>query len=450
MKRMSSNVIKLLMMGVFAGGCGLEADGDTPVAGTESELRDAMLFPAWNHAGAAQTATATGTIDRSNPFFKALGTNDRACVTCHQAEEGWSITPAGVRARFEATGGLDPLFRPHDAANAPSLDVSTVEARRAAYSLMLERGVIRVGLPVKPTSEFELAAADDPYGHASAAQLSLFRRPLPTTNLRFTAVVNWDGRNTPAADLTNIRLGLENQSNGATVGHAKAAAPIDQATRAAIVDFELSLTTAQVLHDRTGWLPSGGSTAGPRPLLTHAYAIGANSPTGGAFDPNVFRTYDAWRKVRGGSRRDIAEGQRIFNSRAFTIDLPGGPTFSGTCSSCHNVPGVGGHSDFRMMNIGVSDPARRAPNVPLYTFKNKTTGETIQTTDPGRALISGKWADMNKFKVPGLRGLAARAPYFHDGSARSVEDVVGFYERRFAIGLTEGERKKLVMFLEAL
>ena len=74
----------------------------------------------------------------------------------------------------------------------------------------------------------------------------------------------------------------------------------------------------------------------------------------------------------------------------------------------------------------------------------------MQTTDPGRAMISGKWADIGKFKGPILRGLIARAPYFHNGSARTLGDVVDFYDTRFAIGLTRQEKADLVAFLGSL
>jgi cytochrome c peroxidase len=71
-------------------------------------------------------------------------------------------------------------------------------------------------------------------------------------------------------------------------------------------------------------------------------------------------------------------------------------------------------------------------------------------TDPGRALISGNCADIGKVKVPILRGLAGRSPYFHNGSAGSPMDVVNFYDRRFNIGFTDGQKQDLVNFLEAL
>jgi len=44
----------------------------------------------------------------------------------------------------------------------------------------------------------------------------------------------------------------------------------------------------------------------------------------------------------------------------------------------------------------------------------------------------------------------ARAPYFHNGSAATLEEVVGFYEKRFNIGLTPREKADLVAFLRAL
>ena len=73
------------------------------------------------------------------------------------------------------------------------------------------------------------------------------------------------------------------------------------------------------------------------------------------------------------------------------------------------------------LDIGIAAASRRAPDVPLYTLRHLQTGETVQTTDPGRAMVTGRWDDISKFKGPILRALAARAPYFHDGSASSLE-----------------------------
>ena len=88
--------------------------------------------------------------------------------------------------------------------------------------------------------------------------------------------------------------------------------------------------------------------------------------------------------------------------------------------------------------------------MPLYTLRNNTTGATRQTTDPGRALITGKWADVGKFKGPILRGVAARAPYFHNGMAATLDDVISFYSTRFNVTFTRQERIDLINFLNAL
>jgi cytochrome c peroxidase len=93
-------------------------------------------------------------------------------------------------------------------------------------------------------------------------------------------------------------------------------------------------------------------------------------------------------------------------------DALGLPSFQGTCATCHSTPNVGNHSTAVPLNIGVADASRRTPDMPLYTLRHTTTREIVQTTDPGRALITGKWTDIGKFKGPMLRGLAARAPYY--------------------------------------
>ena len=97
------------------------------------------LMPFLDPSGIFRTLSL-GPIDLSNPFFNKLGTNDRTCATCHDAGDGWSITPAHLQQRFQISQGTDPVFRAVDGANCPSADVSTVEARSSAYSLLLNKG----------------------------------------------------------------------------------------------------------------------------------------------------------------------------------------------------------------------------------------------------------------------------------------------------------------------
>src|SRR5262249_56526076 len=120
------------------------------------------------------------------------------------------------------------VFRTVDGSNSPKADVSTLAKRRQAYSMLLTKGVIRIGLPVPTNAEFELVAVDDPYKFASAAELSLFRRPLPTTNLKFDSTVTWDGREVVPGQ--TVMQELVTQASNATTSHAQGQ-PLTQAQR---------------------------------------------------------------------------------------------------------------------------------------------------------------------------------------------------------------------------
>jgi len=425
--------------------------------------------------GAVATLSSHGRVDVGGDFFRSLGSNGRRCVSCHVPSQGWTITPRYLRQVFDATAGgacddgrgLGAVFRPIDGAVSPTAAVATLEQRRAAYRLLLSRGTIRIDLPIPPDAEFELAAVDDPYGYAGPGHLSLFRRPPPTTNLKFLSAVMWDGRETaPGAPIADD---LAAQASTAVVTHAQGS-PLDEGTRRAIVAFEVSLATAQVRDLAAGDLAAVGARGGPSAVLAQPFYLGINDVlgdkmTGAAFDPAVFGIYDAWLAAHGAddvaeARRSVARGQEIFNHRAIAIRGVGGlndePTLgspeelAGTCTTCHDAPGAGNHSVSMPLDIGIADATRRSPEVPLYTLRHRATGETIQVTDPGRALIDGRWAHVGRFKGPVLRGLAARAPYFHDGSAESLDAVVDFYDGRFQLELTPAEHRDLVAFLHAL
>src|SRR5262249_45246338 len=101
-----------------------------------------------NAFGQTETYTKNGAFDLKNPFFQSLGTNGRTCGNCHDPTANWTITPTGVQVRFDTTSGTDPLFRTVDGSNSPNADVSTVSTRRTAYSMLLSKGLIRVGMGI--------------------------------------------------------------------------------------------------------------------------------------------------------------------------------------------------------------------------------------------------------------------------------------------------------------
>ena len=403
------------------------------------------LMPFNDPSGIFRTL-ALGPVDLGNPFFKKLGTNDRSCATCHDASEGWSITPPQLLHRFDISQGLDAVFRPADGANCPSADVSSLKARSINYSLLLNKGLIRMSLPVPAHADFSIVSINDPYScpETTTTRPALYRRPLPSTNLHFLNGIMWDGR----------EPNLKSQANNATLVHAQPKHPPTNSELRDIVDLESSLFTAQTEDNEAGRLWDRGALGGPILLALQPFRAGINS--GPKFNPNVFRLYSRWANAGGpkaDARQSIARGEMLFNNRPMNIsvvpgfnDVRGQNLITGTCTSCHNTPNVGSDSSFAMMNIGTVSPS---DDLPSYTIQcNDGSGVTV--SDPGRALVTGKCADIGKFKVPGMRGLAARAPYFHNGSAATLLDVVNFYDQRFNMALTDQEKADLVAFMSTL
>jgi hypothetical protein len=381
--------------------------------------------PVPNPGGKAATFSTQGFVDLTGEYFQAQGTNGRSCASCHIPEEAWSITPGTLQHLFDETDGTHPVFNLLDA-NNPNLDVSTPEARLAAYSMLLSRGVFRRGGAPQPNSEWELIAVDDPHGFADFNRLVHWRRVMPTINFAAgSATVNWDGGNSVGTDQ---HAGLVLQANRNITG-AQQGQPAPPEVTDDIVAFEESLSTAQLIVPGAGQLDSGGARGGPEEL--------SNMPkVAGRFD-----LFDAWAGHRNPRRAQIARGQELFNNTN---------TGGRSCNACHNSANNGTNINNVLFDIRTASAETRPPDLPLYTFRNRTTGEIRMLTDAGRGNITGLWNDLGRFKTPTLRALAARAPYFHNGIARTLEDVVLHYEIHLGFIFTDQERADLVAFLNAL
>ena len=436
------------------------------------------LFPLPNGSGLLETYNVNNEpISLKGAFFQSLGTNGRSCASCHLPTEGWSVSAAEIQLRFLLTQGTDPIFRTVDGSNCDqNINTSTLDGRRQAYSLLINRGLIRIFLAVPAGADFTVLNVNNPYGCGDSSTLSMYRRPLPTTNLGFLSTVMWDGReSTPPTtqkitypNTGQLLADLAHQAVDATTIHAQGVAPTAAQVQD-IVTFETSLRTAQAYDYQAGLLNSSGATGGPVALASQQFFIGINdsfpasfgfNPTGAAFTPDIFTLYNAWANSQNGARASIARGQTVFNSKPITIsgvaginDVVGLPaSFSGTCGTCHDSPNAGNHSVSAPLNIGVADLTSPldVSYLPVFTIMNNSTGAVVQTTDPGRAMTTGKFADIGKVKGPVLRGLASRAPYFHNGSAGTLADAVEFYDKRFNIGFTAQEKADLIAFLNAL
>lgn len=433
-------------------------------------LPNPLLTP--DARGILSTYSTAGGIDINNPFFQSLGTNGRSCGTCHISTSAWTVTPADVKEKFDRTQGTEPIFRTNDGSNCPSSDVSTVEARRSAYSLLLSKALIRVSVSVPPKAEFQIIGIQDPYNcpETTATNPALYRRPLPAANLNFLSTIMWDGRETVFGDIPkksiNLLQSLTNQAHDATVGHAQGAPPTAQQL-ADIVAFETGLFTAQVNDKRAGDLTARGAKGGPVNLSMENFYVGINDslggdPKGNAFTPDVFTIYKPWANLKGSPyRNSVARGEELFNNFPIPIadvaglnDALGQQVIMGTCTTCHDTPNAGNHSFSAPLAIGTTAyPGKSALDIsalPVYTVQCIATSATTQVTDLGRALITGKCADIGKVKGPILRALAARGPYFHNGAAATLGDAVEFYDQRFNLGLTPQQKADLVAFLQTL
>ena len=244
--------------------------------------------------------------------------------------------------------------------------------------------------------------------------------------------------------------------------------------------------------------------AGVRHLLQ--FALGPNVPCANDLEnpcvANVpgYDLFDAWANLRlndgdhdeddehlgarNAARRAVVRGQHLFNTAVLHVpqDLQGLLGTTTHCTGCHATHNIGnnpsatffarvGTDSLDIINQLLSEPhlssatisdllvyKEEVSQLPQYCLRPTSSVSSMScgsgsgdvvTTDPGRAMVSGDIADVGKFKPPILRGLAARSPYFHAGTAQNIQMLIHFYNARFQIGLTEDEVNDLGAFLEA-
>jgi hypothetical protein len=436
-------------------------------------------------------------IDASkHPFFVPLGSNGRACVTCHQPSDGMGLSVATIREMWELSGGKDPLFAAFDGANCPN----ATPGERASHSLLLDRGLVRIAMPWPPKLpegeplEFSIEVVRDPtgcntspeYGLASATPtISVYRRPRPVANLRYILTVPnlfniKTGLPVPRDPETGQRqnmnlladarfLTLRAQARDAARTHLQRSEPLSEADVLELERFQGGLYMAAINHHEGGRLDTAGATAG-------AASVVEGKPLLGDFiERRVFPYFDAWKTSAGEGatpaerafRESVARGEEIFMMRPFYIrDVTHLNTIIGmgnpikrTCATCHNMQHVGIDGAPGWMDLGTNTMpyAEKTEDLPLFKVTCAPTarphpylGHTILTTDPGRALVTGKCVDVGAVNFQQMRGLAERAPYFANGVAADLMEVVEFYDRRFEMQLSAQEKQDLVNFMSTL
>jgi len=409
-----------------------------------------------NQSGEVQT--------KDHPFFTPLGSNGRSCVTCHQPTSAMSLSLDLIRLRWAQTEGKDPLFAAIDGSNCPGLP----QDKEASHSLLLERGLFRIALPWPPLAasgqriepDFRIQVVRDPTGcNKNPASISVYRRPRVAANLKYVALPSGltlmaDGR----------EPSLQSQAITAVLTHEQASAAPTPAQLKQIEDFERQLFMAQHWDNFGGLLgePGGPPLLGADNLASGVAGAGAVPASG-----NLAASFDPWRNL---SAPDVAIRQRAFRESALRgVDLFASRQFrladgtQVTCASCHRSGADRLFNTGRSIDIGTTNlptallTKGESPELPLFRITCNASapphpqlGRIILTQDPGRALITGKCADVGSILMQQFRGLAARAPYFANGSAGDLTALVDFYNRRFKIGLTDKEKQDLANFLSIL
>jgi predicted MFS family arabinose efflux permease len=448
--------------------------------------------------GRLGVVNASGPVDpKGHPFFEPLGSNGRACVTCHQPANAMTISVAAVRAKWTATQGKDPLFAAVDGANCPDLP----QGKEDSHSLLLNRGLIRLAIPWPPPKgkpEFSIEVISDPTGcntsptyglHSAKPMVSVFRRPRMAANLKYVTnptpkfalklggLADIDPETGMPVSMNFMadarEPSLRSQARSAALQHEERQAPLPEEALRGIVDFESQIYVAQIVDAQAGNLAEAGgpSALGPRAMQQHRPGVlGDNN-----YDP-VFQLFDVWKQpaqsAQAEFRASVARGNDIFMFRQFWLrdathinSIGLGNPLKRTCATCHNAQMTGQDLAAGWVDVGTTNyPTWTEP--PIYSesrelpvFKitcdkdappHPYLGRVVYTSDPGRALISGRCVDIGSIVMQQFRGLAARAPYFSNGSMKSLRELVDFYDRRFDMKLTDQEKQDLVNFLGVL
>jgi hypothetical protein len=361
-------------------------------------------------SSALGSGAAPGLVLEGKRLFETatFGGNGRTCETCHSKATG-TVSPADALKRFHQNPS-DALF----------VGDGSDDGDGHGVSRMLADATVLIAIPLAPN----VTLADDP-----AARSVVLRRGIATT------------LNTPALDpvlmLDGRQPTLAGQAAGAIRDHAR------------------------------GVVPSDGALA----------AIAAFQQTDAFFTSPAVRRF-----ALGGAAPELPLGRTDAEKRGrrFFEDVP--PDLAqglkpGLCSHCHSGPLLNTTNQFaaffipspapipagqRFLSVGVSEFNDAGNPTREFIFNAGTPQEErLVSPDPGRALITGIVDDprlehVNAFKISALRGIRHTAPYFHDNSARTLEDVAAHYAKFFRIAsggliqLTPGDERDIVAYMKLL
>jgi len=338
-----------------------------------------------------------------------FGGNGRRCATCHNEDNAFTMSPELAQDLYDDNPN-DPLFR----------SIDSDDGVGSSYTRLLNHATIRVVLPLPPTARLH----DDP-----TATVAVLNRAIPSIdNVALEPVLMSDGR----------EPNLQSQASGAINAHFQPGSQPSASDLEKIAQYEQKQFSA------------------------HAIKVAAN----------------------GGPDPGLPKGKTAAEKRGRDFFLPGG-----RCGQCHSGPLLNQTSDQNAVQppgvrfefifagfpefLGGAPLADPAEDIRLWDFKCPEGGSfscdvapeafgwvvedgwvSIPARDPGLGLITGNPDDVFAFKITSLRNISATAPYFHDNSADTLEDVVAHYDLFFTafegVGLTPQEQSDIVSYLKLL
>jgi cytochrome c peroxidase len=354
-----------------------------------------------------------------------LGGNGRSCADCHMPSESFQLSPAAAQARFAALQARrahdkkadDPLFRPADA------DDFRLNGEGASdYSNLLENGLVRVTMPLPANVRLVDATTHEP---TNDTFVDLWRAVMPILNVAISGpdavapvwppgaprvpLVGQDpnGPNRQGGYQHDARFGtLQEQARGAFFGHAQLSAEPAERMLDEIAAFERTLFSSPGV-ERLAKAILSGSTPLPDP------------------DPEL---------------NELEQQGKVVFIRACG-QCHGGKLHSSTSTPETSFlrPLVRYHNIFSACPRPGPDndkfapcPQRLVRNARTYRITLANGSFQFSTTsDPGRLLLTGQPADLGVMDVTQLRGISTTAPYFHNNSAATLEDVLDHYDALF-------------------
>ena len=373
--------------------------------------------------GEASAAVARGRVAFTDRNLTQIGGNGRSCADCHMPTENFQLSPAAAKVRFDALlaeqvhnkNADDPLFRPVDAD-----DFRTNGDSASDFSNLVENGLVRVTMPLPANVKLL-----DPVSNLPLPQnfVDLWRAVQPIADVAITGpdgvlpihppgaprspIMGFDpnGPNRQGGYQSDARFGsLQEQARGALISHAEVTSEPDQALLDDLAAFEETIFSS------------------PR-VEALALAILAGATEFPNADPEL---------------NDLESQGRAVFTRACAL-CHGSASHPSTTTSDATIPRpvIRYHNIITAFPRPASDfapgPARLQRNVQKYqvTLGNGTT-TNITTSDPGRLLLTGQIADLGMMDMPNLRGIAKTAPYFHNNSAATLDEMLDHYQAFFA------------------